>query len=371
MPRSPLLWLGAAAVLAVAGCSDSSTPTAASSAAARPDLAQASSRSGPTLTPQSSGTDKLLISVSAVNQRVAWAAGDGGTFTVTTDGGATWRAGVVPGAEGLQFRDVEGVSAKEAYLLSIGNGTDSRIYHTTDGGQTWELQFENQDPAAFYDCFAFWTPNRGYAFSDAVDGRFPVLRTTNGETWQDIGDNLPAAQEGEAGFSSGGTCTAVQGGKRGWIVTGGPGQARVLLTTDGGDTWTAYPTPIETQATPEGAAGAFSIDFRDPNHGILAGGDLVRESEVLQNVATTSDGGRTWTLATPFPFGNVFTLSYANKAGLRTVVAVARGGVAWSPDEGTTWIPLPDLVGYWAVSFANQNAGWIVGTGGRIVKVSF
>lgn len=369
MSRSPLLCLGAAVLLAALGCSDSSTPTAASSAAASPGLARASSQSGPTLTPQTSGTDKLLISVSAVNQRVAWAAGDGGTFTVTTDGGATWRAGVVPGAEGLQFRDVEGVSAKEAYLLSIGNGTDSRIYHTTDGGATWELQFQNQIPAAFYDCFAFWSPNHGFAFSDAVDGRFPVLRTTNGETWQDIGDDLPTAQPGEAGFSSGGTCTAVQGGKRGWIVTGGADVARVLVTDDGGDTWTAYPSPIATQGTP--FSGNFSIDFRDPNHGILAGGDLLREGEVLANVATTSDGGRTWTLATPFPFGNVFTLSYANKAGLRTVVAVARGGVAWSPDEGTTWVPLPGLVGFWSVSFANQNAGWIVGTDGRIVKVSF
>jgi len=31
---------------------------------------------------------------------------------------ATWKAGVVPGAEMLQFRDVEGVSAKLAYPMS-------------------------------------------------------------------------------------------------------------------------------------------------------------------------------------------------------------------------------------------------------------
>ena len=103
---------------------------------------------------------------------------------------------MVPGAETLQFRDVEGVSAKVAYLLSIGTGTDSRIYKTADGGATWTLQFQNQDPDAFYDCFAFWTPNRGLTQSDAVNGRFPVLRTTNGTTWQDIGDNLPPALDG-------------------------------------------------------------------------------------------------------------------------------------------------------------------------------
>jgi hypothetical protein len=78
----------------------------------------------PTLIPQKSGTTQLLISVSPVNSRVVWAAGTGGTYVVTTDGGANWKAAVVPGAENLQFRDVQGVSDKVAYLLSIGNKRD-------------------------------------------------------------------------------------------------------------------------------------------------------------------------------------------------------------------------------------------------------
>ena len=60
----------------------------------------------PTLTPQTSGTTQLLIAVSPVNSRVVWASGTGGTYVVTTDGGNTWKAGVVPGAESLQFRAV-------------------------------------------------------------------------------------------------------------------------------------------------------------------------------------------------------------------------------------------------------------------------
>jgi len=92
---------------------------------------------------------------------------------------------------------------------------------------------------------------------------------------------------------------------------------------------------------------------------------------VLPNVARTDDGGATWELATPFPFGTVFGLSYVSKSGLPAVFGVARGGVAWSPDEGDTWNELPDFLGFWAVSFANQHAGWMVGTGGRIVKISF
>ncbi|MGH7586163.1 MAG: WD40/YVTN/BNR-like repeat-containing protein [Gemmatimonadales bacterium] len=362
---APRLAAGALLAAMALGCSDASAPSDNSIAT----LASAT-RHGPTLTPQSSGTTARLIGVHAVSQDVAWVSGVGGTFAVTTDRGATWHAGVVPGAEALQFRDVQGVSATEAYLLSIGPGAESRIYHTTDGGESWDLQFENEDPSAFYDCFAFWTPNRGFAFSDAVSGRFPVLRTTDGETWVDIGDNLPEAQPGEFAFASSGTCTAAQGGKRGWIGTGGTGDARVLATTDGGESWTAFPTPI-VQGAPEGASGIFTIDFRDPHHGILAGGDLVREAEVLPNVARSGDGGATWELATPFPFGTVFGLSYVGKSGLPAVFGVARGGVAWSPDEGQTWNEIPGFEDFWAVSFANQHAGWMVGGEGRIVRIAF
>jgi photosystem II stability/assembly factor-like uncharacterized protein len=53
----------------------------------------------PTLTPQDSGTTNGLIAVWPVNPQVVWASGRNGTFTVTTDGGETWNAGVVPGAE--------------------------------------------------------------------------------------------------------------------------------------------------------------------------------------------------------------------------------------------------------------------------------
>ncbi|HEU4772809.1 MAG TPA: hypothetical protein VFS68_11700, partial [Candidatus Udaeobacter sp.] len=101
----------------------------------------------PTLTPQDSGTTNGLIAVSPVNPRVVWASGRNGTFTRTTDGGRTWNAGVVPGAEALQFRDVQGFSARVAYLMSIGNNpTDFRVYKTLDGGATWTIQFENQIP---------------------------------------------------------------------------------------------------------------------------------------------------------------------------------------------------------------------------------
>src|SRR5262249_34728719 len=131
---------------------------------------------GPTTTPQTSGTTFRLQAISPVDDKVVWASGLGGTYVVTTDGGKHWKANGVPGAEALQFRDVQGVSAKVAYLLSAGVGTDSRIYKTEDGGATWMLQFQApDDPAFFYDCFAFWTRKRGITMGDGINstGQFP------------------------------------------------------------------------------------------------------------------------------------------------------------------------------------------------------
>ena len=339
----------------------------------------------PNLTPQNSGTNQLLIAVSPVNPRVVWAAGTGGTYVITTDGGAHWKAAVVPGAESLQFRDVQAFSDKVAYLMSIGNNTtDFKIYKTMDGGATWTIEFTNETVNAFYDCFAFWTPRRGVAHIDSVSGVFPELRITNGTTWESIAGNMPPALPGEASFSASGTCITTQGGQNAWVATGGSDTARILATRDGGDTWNAYDTPLVS--SPSG--GAVSVAFRNPWNGIVGGGDL--GTNVSADAATSEDGGVTWTLTTKPPVqGTIFCLSYVHGGGGgdavggdeqfdRTVVITAEsapdfdsGSAAWTPNEGKTWYALPQVSGYWAVAFATPKAGWFVGNNGQILKISF
>jgi photosystem II stability/assembly factor-like uncharacterized protein len=335
----------------------------------------------PKLTPQTSGTTQGLIAVSPVNERIVWASGRGGTFVVTTDGGRTWKAGVVAGAEALQFRDVQGVSDRVAYLQSIGdNPTDFRIYKTVDGGANWNMQFQNQNPSAFYDCFAFWTPKRGISHSDSVNGVFPDLRTRDGRNWQDISSNMPPALPGEFSFASSGTCIATQGIRNAWIVTGGAATARILATRDGGDNWNAYDTPLVSSPS----AGGFTVAFRDPWHGIVGGGDLDPGDPNNAGTATSDDGGKTWALTNAPPVtGAIFGLSYVDgleDRGFRdrhhdgngaVVITANDGGAAWTPNEGNTWFALPDVSGYWAVAFASPEAGWLVGTDGRILKISF
>ena len=240
------------------------------------------------------------------------------------------------------------------------------------------MQFQNQNPGAFYDCFAFWTPRRGISHSDSVNGVFPDLRTTNGRIWHDISGRMPPALPGEASFAASGTCVATQGARNAWIATGGATTARILTTRDGGNTWNAYDTPLVSSPS----AGAFTVDFRDPWHGIVGGGDLDPSDPNNARTATSDDGGQTWTLTNAPPVtGAIFGLSYVRRLDdghdrgdddSRAVVITANtGGAAWTPDEGKTWFTLPGVTGYWAVAFASPKAGWLVGTGGTILKISF
>src|SRR5438270_11397400 len=88
---------------------------------------------------QDSGTKENLRGVSAASAEVIWASGTHGTYLQSTDGGTHWRAAQVPGAETLDFRDVEASSADAAYLLATVPSEQSRIYKTTYRGKHWTL----------------------------------------------------------------------------------------------------------------------------------------------------------------------------------------------------------------------------------------
>src|SRR5262245_11917352 len=120
---------------------------------------------------QSSGTTARLRGVSAVSATVAWASGSDGVYLKTADGGETWRAATVPGAESLDFRDVEAFDADTAYLLSIGEGERSRIYKKNDGGGHLRVEVTHRNPKAFFDRLGFLDARGGRAGRDFLERR--------------------------------------------------------------------------------------------------------------------------------------------------------------------------------------------------------
>ncbi len=303
-----------------------------------------------------------LRGLAVVNENVIWASGTGGTFLKTTDGGKNWTVGKVPGAEKLDFRDVEAFGADTAYLLSIGEGESSRIYKTTDGGKTWKMQFKNTNPKAFFDAFAFWDETHGLAMSDPVDGKYLLLETQDGETWT-ILDNakIPNAKPGEAAFAASGTCLLANGKSDVFLISGG-NDARVFRSDNRGKTWSVFDTPI-TKGT--AGSGIFSIAMLDKANGIIVGGNYEKPAEASNNLALTKNGGKTWTLRKGLN-GYRSGVTFVDK---KTIIAVGSSGSDISADGGKTWKNI-DAENYNAVQAKGKKAVWAVGANGLVAKFS-
>lgn len=289
-------------------------------------VATAAAQSGPRV--QLSHTTESLRGVGAVSREVAWASGTHGTYLRTTDGGRTWTPAQVPNAAALDFRGVVAFSADEAFLMSAGPGEQSRIYHSSDGGQHWQLQFTNSNPKGFFDSITFWDSKHGVVVGDPVAdsaGRltFEVLITEDGQNWRSVpASQLPAAIEGEGAFAASNSCVAIVpagGDSNIWFATGGK-VARVFHSPDRGQTWQVFDTPV--LHGPE-SAGIFSIAFRDSTHGVIAGGDYKHPNDDGPNLAFTDDGGKTWRLSTLKPLAYFSAVTYdrrVNDAAIRADV---------------------------------------------------
>ncbi len=287
----------------------------------------------PQWTIQSSGVTARLRGVSAVSDRVAWASGSGSTVLRTDDGGATWQRLTVT-TDAVDFRDVDAVDARTAYVLSIGNGPASRIYKTNDAGATWTLQFRNDDPKAFYDAMSFWDARHGIVIGDSIAGQFCILTTADGgRNWRRVpASALPPALPSEGAFAASGTNIAVLGKSDAWIGMGAATKARVLRTHDRGRTWKIAETPLAAAAS----AGIFSVAFRDAKHGAVVGGDYTKEKDAVNNLAVTNDGGATWKLVKGL---SGFRSVVAYVPGMKTaLLAIGPSGADYSVDDGRTWL---------------------------------
>ncbi len=319
----------------------------------------------PTWTMQSSGGTARLRGISAVSEKVAWASGSGNTILRTEDGGATWSRLTNPTTDRLDFRDIDAVSERVAYVLSIGNGSTSRIYKTIDAGATWTLQFANADAEAFFDAMAFWDADHGIAVSDSVKDAFVIITTADGgKTWSRVpAEDLPPALPNEGAFAASGTNVTVLGTSHAWFGTGAAARARVLRTADRGRTWQI----AETLLAAGQSSGIYSVAFRDAEHGVIVGGDYAKEREAVDNAAVTSDGGKTWSLVKGL---RGFRSVVAHVPGSKSsYIAIGPQGGDLSRDDGRTWSELPDP-GFDTFSFVRGTTlGWGSGNRGTIGRL--
>lgn len=307
-------------------------------------------------------TEASLRGISVFDQENIWVTGTDGTILKSVDAGSTWQEVTVEGADALDFRDVELLSPDEVVIMSIGEGAQSKVFKTLDGGDSWKLVNQNNYEKGFYDGFVFWDKLEGILGGDPIEGKSYLMKTVDGgNSWQRIApDLLPLLNDKESGgFAASGSHLAVNGDFV-WVASSG-GTSRVFISQDRGASWSVVNTPIIQGAASQ---GIFSLSLYDTQTGIGVGGDHTKETEGYNNVILTHDGGKQWALAKEFP---VFQSSvrYIDRS---TLVSVGPRGGYISEDGGDSWKPLPGR-GYHSLSIGHDGTIWASGQDGGVAQL--
>lgn len=282
------------------------------------------------LIPLTSGENTSLRGMSIVSDQVAWVSGSNGHIGKTIDAGKTWQWIKPEGREKLDFRDIEAFDADKAIVVNAGS--PAYILQTNDGGKTWTERYKNLDTAIFLDGMGFWNDQRGIVFGDPINSKMQLLRTIDGGvSWNDISENLQAKMGiGEAAFAASGTTIKTLGNGKVWIATGGK-VSNIYYSSNFGSTWQVFECPI---LQGESSTGPFSMDFYDDDHGVIVGGDYLKDKENENNVLLTSNGGKTWLKPAKPVDGYRSGVIYITD---KTLVATGSSGTDVSSDGGRNW----------------------------------
>lgn len=319
---------------------------------------------GPWWAVQDSGVDSNLRGVCVVSETataektIIWASGSQGAVVRSTDSGKTWKRLWIPGTESLDFRGVQAFDEKTAYVMSSGEGPQSRIYKTKDGGENWKLQYQGTKKEFFLDAMICDNEKHCVALSDPVDGKFVTLANTDGEQWVEMArEKMPAALPKEGAFAASNSSLCLNGEEI-HFGTGGPA-ARVFASHDFGKTWTVVETPI---VSGNASSGIFSL-FCDERRIVAVGGDYQDPTRTNRNAAISRDGGKTWELATQPPGGY---RSAVGKYG-GGFVAVGPTGAETSTD-GLRWIFIGKVNFNAYGGHYSGGDSWAVGPHGTVAK---
>jgi photosystem II stability/assembly factor-like uncharacterized protein len=284
-----------------------------------------------------------LYGVKALSASDAWAVGNFGSIYHTADGGKTWEAhesGTKAPLFGVDFAD-----ATHGWAV----GKSALVLGTRDGGKTWASQMtpipveKHLFNVRALDARTAWAVGDWGAIAVTHDG---------GDTWQDrsLPDDVVlyavSFPDPQHGFISGEFGT-------------------LLATSDGGATWEKR--DVGTDQT------LFGVAFATPDRGWAVGIDGL--------ILRTTDAGRTWALqrgrARAEALEDLGFLETLKNPGLYDVQVVGRYGVVvgdtgvllTSADGGETWTTreLPEsqrLVWMRAASLVAGGQGIVVGAAG-------
>ncbi|MBN8641307.1 MAG: oxidoreductase [Flavobacteriales bacterium] len=265
----------------------------------------------------------------------------------------------------FEFRSCA-VTENHVFFLNVGN--PAVLYRFSKNLITKEIVYTEKNEKVFYDSMQFWNNQEGIAIGDPTENCLSVIITRDGgKTWTKIPcENLPKVVDGEAAFAASNTNVIVKGNST-WIVSGGK-QSRVFYSPDKGNTWKVYTTPI---VQGEAMTGIFTADFYDEKTGCIAGGNYEKQLQNFQNKAITFNGGKTWKLiGENTGFGYASCIQFFPEGKGEKLLSVGGTGIFVSIDKGTTWTQLSPDNSFYTIRFIDAKTAILAGKN-KIVKVTF
>lgn len=339
-PRAAL-WRAGLLLLVVAAVAVGAGPVAAASKHHHrpPPPAVVAGRPAPAGTISVSG-------VSCATALVCWSVGAGaapggassvGAISVSRDAGTTWSAQVAPA--GVVSLAAISCPTRLRCLAGGATATAGAVVSTKDGGKTWVL---DHSPPGALDVNGVQCTSGGGCLALFTDGTVYASASSNdyGETWT-VGGTLPATLLGAGGLSCQGTERCIVAGYT--PTAPGQGTGALASTTDGGATWSSVTLPPGVGLL-HGVACAKRTC-------LAVGTTVTNDIDVVPGkgvILTSADDGLTWS-AEPHStaVGDAFAVSCTPALACVIVGTVwipvtpptPVGGVITSTDGGTTWRP--------------------------------
>jgi photosystem II stability/assembly factor-like uncharacterized protein len=265
----------------------------------------------------------------------------------TVNGGQNWNELYRP-----SYCEVISMVSKEKIWFT--NFDAAEIWATTDGGNTWELQFYDPALTQFMNYIEMFDSLNGVVMGDAPTPTHPALflRTTDG------GENWISMNPDELiGLISGDLWRRVDfvNINVGYFYSTGEPTQKLYKTTNGGNDWTVIADTFACR----------TIKFYDENLGIIYGAHLV-DSVCIPQMYRTKDGGLSWEyIQTP---SNSFCMDIEFIPNHPSDVWLIAGNRAFfSSDSGRVWtaeLYIQELdynYGFRDIVFTDENTGWLLG----------
>ncbi len=239
--------------------------------------------------------------------------------------------------EDTELFDVHFTDQMQGWM--VGEKSGLVIYHTSDGGNTLEIQYENSNYFSGYpSSVCFVNSSTGWVAGDGV-----ILHTNDGgQTWVEQGDGIAIGGGGRISVF-------FIDDNKGWVA----GSHTILKTEDGGETW-------DSQNFLSGSL--YDIQFKDEYHGWAVG--ISGSSGILLK---TTDGGVSWdqTIMDDIRLQDIFFVSLdegwmigqEKQAGYIydfRIFHTIDGGVTWEEEFSGNHVDNWDM----SIFFTDSQHGW-------------